>query len=285
MSEVEFLGEILDGERHFFPWQQAADGSPQVDREAIIRKLLPTVYSGPTIGDIENALAFTCRGAVESGGLAIPRPAIAFPDKGFNKMENKYTLKIKCCANGVADDGYKWRKYGQKSIKNSPNPRSYYRCTNPRCNAKKQVERSVEDPETLIVTYEGLHLHYAYSHFLLSRPLSSSAAAAVPAAKRAKADLPAGQTVATAQTQEAQAAEENPQQEPVENLVQTPPQGLLEDIVPLLVRNPYNSGAAATSGDPSLSSVPSSPPSSASSSFTWPHSPSYLDLGVLSGIV
>jgi hypothetical protein len=44
--------------------------------------------------------------------------------------------------------------------------RSYYRCTNPRCSAKKQVERSSEDPETLIITYEGLHLHYAYPYFL-----------------------------------------------------------------------------------------------------------------------
>jgi hypothetical protein len=41
-------------------------------------------------------------------------------------MENKYTLKMKTCGNGLAEDGYKWRKYGQKSIKNSPNPRYTY---------------------------------------------------------------------------------------------------------------------------------------------------------------
>jgi len=45
------------------------------------------------------------------------------PEKVLSKMENKYTLKIKTCGNGLAEDGYKWRKYGQKSIKNSPNPR------------------------------------------------------------------------------------------------------------------------------------------------------------------
>lgn len=44
-------------------------------------------------------------------------------ERGLSKVEHKYTLKIKSCDNGMADDGYKWRKYGQKSIKNSPNPR------------------------------------------------------------------------------------------------------------------------------------------------------------------
>lgn len=46
--------------------------------------------------------------------------------------------------------------------------RSYYRCTDRHCNAKKEVERSLEDPEMLIVTYEGLHLHYI-SHYLLPK--------------------------------------------------------------------------------------------------------------------
>ncbi|KAI5074540.1 hypothetical protein GOP47_0010501 [Adiantum capillus-veneris] len=40
------------------------------------------------------------------------------------------------------EDGYRWRKYGQKAVKNSPHPRSYYRCTNSKCSVKKRVERS-----------------------------------------------------------------------------------------------------------------------------------------------
>lgn len=40
-----------------------------------------------------------------------------------NHDGNKYSLRIKNCGTVMADDGYKWRKYGQKSIKNSPNPR------------------------------------------------------------------------------------------------------------------------------------------------------------------
>ncbi|KAI4295396.1 hypothetical protein L6164_035445 [Bauhinia variegata] len=57
------------------------------------------------------------------------------------------------------EDGYRWRKYGQKAVKNSPYPRSYYRCTTQKCGVKKRVERSFQDPTTVITTYEGQHNH------------------------------------------------------------------------------------------------------------------------------
>ncbi|PUZ68213.1 hypothetical protein GQ55_2G007400 [Panicum hallii var. hallii] len=58
------------------------------------------------------------------------------------------------------EDGYRWRKYGQKAVKNSPFPRSYYRCTNSKCTVKKRVERSSDDPSVVITTYEGQHCHH-----------------------------------------------------------------------------------------------------------------------------
>uniref|UniRef100_A0A8I6Y6C3 WRKY domain-containing protein n=1 Tax=Hordeum vulgare subsp. vulgare TaxID=112509 RepID=A0A8I6Y6C3_HORVV len=61
------------------------------------------------------------------------------------------------------EDGYRWRKYGQKAVKNSPFPRSYYRCTNSKCTVKKRVERSSEDPTVVITTYEGQHCHHQTS--------------------------------------------------------------------------------------------------------------------------
>ncbi|XP_077210300.1 WRKY transcription factor 71-like [Tasmannia lanceolata] len=58
------------------------------------------------------------------------------------------------------EDGYRWRKYGQKAVKNSPYPRSYYRCTSQNCSVKKLVERSFQDPKIVITTYEGQHTHH-----------------------------------------------------------------------------------------------------------------------------
>ncbi|KAL0338116.1 UNVERIFIED_CONTAM: putative WRKY transcription factor 33 [Sesamum angustifolium] len=93
-----------------------------------------------------------------------------------------------------SDDGYNWRKYGQKQVKGSANPRSYYKCTFPDCPTKKKgssmsnsreddenepeakrwsyykctsnactvrkhVERACHDSRAVITTYEGKHNH------------------------------------------------------------------------------------------------------------------------------
>ncbi|GAB2240088.1 hypothetical protein Droror1_Dr00020606, partial [Drosera rotundifolia] len=56
------------------------------------------------------------------------------------------------------NDSYNWRKYGQKHVKGSQYPRSYYRCTSPGCLVKKKVERSLDGHITEII-YKGQHTH------------------------------------------------------------------------------------------------------------------------------
>lgn len=58
------------------------------------------------------------------------------------------------------EDGFTWRKYGQKEILGSRFPRGYYRCTHQKlyqCPAKKQVQRLDDDPFTFEVIYRGEH--------------------------------------------------------------------------------------------------------------------------------
>ncbi|CAM0876347.1 unnamed protein product [Alopecurus aequalis] len=59
----------------------------------------------------------------------------------------------------LLDDGYRWRKYGQKVVKGNPRPRSYYKCTAENCNVRKQIERASTDPRCVLTTYTGRHSH------------------------------------------------------------------------------------------------------------------------------
>ncbi|CAJ1939750.1 unnamed protein product [Sphenostylis stenocarpa] len=56
------------------------------------------------------------------------------------------------------EDGYNWRKYGQKHVKGSDFSRSYYKCTHPNCPVKKKLERSLGGHVTAII-YKGEHNH------------------------------------------------------------------------------------------------------------------------------
>lgn len=79
------------------------------------------------------------------------------------KLRIKRTIKVPAISSKLADippDDYSWRKYGQKPIKGSPHPRGYYKCSSMRgCPARKHVERCLDEPSMLIVTYEGEHNH------------------------------------------------------------------------------------------------------------------------------
>uniref|UniRef100_A0A5B6YRM7 WRKY domain-containing protein n=1 Tax=Davidia involucrata TaxID=16924 RepID=A0A5B6YRM7_DAVIN len=88
------------------------------------------------------------------------------------KSRVKRVVRVPAISMKMADmppDDFSWRKYGQKPIKGSPHPRGYYKCSSVRgCPARKHVERAMDDPTMLIVTYEGEHNH---SHSITTEPL------------------------------------------------------------------------------------------------------------------
>ncbi|KAH6802608.1 hypothetical protein C2S51_034054 [Perilla frutescens var. frutescens] len=60
-------------------------------------------------------------------------------------------------------DGHNWRKYGQKQVKGSEYPRSYYKCTYPNCPVKKKVEKTL-DGQIAEIVYKGEHNHLKPNH-------------------------------------------------------------------------------------------------------------------------
>ncbi|PUZ44862.1 hypothetical protein GQ55_8G166400 [Panicum hallii var. hallii] len=106
--------------------------------------------------------------AAAGRGESSPGPAAAEADRpaggaGKRKGEKKerrprYAFQTRSQVD-ILDDGYRWRKYGQKAVKNNKFPRSYYRCTHQGCNVKKQVQRLSRDEAVVVTTYEGTHTH------------------------------------------------------------------------------------------------------------------------------
>uniref|UniRef100_A0A0E0L3U4 WRKY domain-containing protein n=1 Tax=Oryza punctata TaxID=4537 RepID=A0A0E0L3U4_ORYPU len=81
------------------------------------------------------------RRAIANGGGAAPAPT---------RVEKART----------SEDGFLWRKYGQKEIKNSKHPRLYYRCSykeDDGCTATRHVQQSEDDPSLYVITYFGDH--------------------------------------------------------------------------------------------------------------------------------
>ncbi|KAK4480961.1 hypothetical protein RD792_011823 [Penstemon davidsonii] len=291
-NEDELVKELLDDESPFFMIQSTHDQAMALSninpKNSILIHDTPPfmspIYSGPSVQDIESALSYTNYGIhsfLQHEEANSEAYRISMMEKGSIHENNyKYTLRIKSCSNVMADDGYKWRKYGQKSIKNSPNPRSYYRCTNPRCSAKKQMERSIDDPDTQIITYEGLHLHFAYPFFFPSEQQTTPD----PPIKKLKRPISEAQYEAhdfgTQSSNGPEASLQNlgysPLIDPTKEFDQEfmGPQGLLEDMVPMMIRKPLTYNITSSSNSSSCASLESDPSSPASSnSFYW--SPDY----------
>ncbi|CAM8938555.1 unnamed protein product [Rhodiola kirilowii] len=105
----------------------------------------------------------TCSSAADHHHMVSSASGRCHCTKRIRKSRMKRMIRVPAVSPKVADipaDEYSWRKYGQKPIKGSPFPRGYYKCSNVKgCPARKHVERANDDPEMLIVTYQGEHRH------------------------------------------------------------------------------------------------------------------------------
>lgn len=105
-------------------------------------------------------------GLVNRAPSAKKRPARSRRDR--NKTKNKIVVMPEPVmqrlgpgdTNKIPDDGFLWRKYGNKPIKTASYKRGYYKCRHfkeLKCNATKIVQQTNNDPNTFSVHYKGEH--------------------------------------------------------------------------------------------------------------------------------
>ncbi|CAA7389519.1 unnamed protein product [Spirodela intermedia] len=126
-------------------------------------------YSGKALTNVEltTEQAYNTQiGTSESCGFGRAVCEEEGPDERSSKgrgttkaLPESHTVVQTSPESSATGDGYQWRKYGQKVVKGNPYPRSYYKCSAPKCNVRKHVERAWDDPNSVITTYEGKHNH------------------------------------------------------------------------------------------------------------------------------
>ncbi|KAJ6426540.1 hypothetical protein OIU84_022188 [Salix udensis] len=120
--------------------------------DGLYRPFYPALHQ--TLNSSQDKLLSTC---TSTTSITIDATGAA-KSKGRKKQHKRVVQHVK--EDGLFSDMWAWRKYGQKPIKGSPYPRSYYRCSSLKgCLARKQVERSSTDPSIFIITYTAEHSH------------------------------------------------------------------------------------------------------------------------------
>ncbi|KAK4420930.1 WRKY transcription factor 28 [Sesamum alatum] len=142
-------------------------------------------FSSPEAGVEEDSSSKNRRDlqlkACEDGDHAMKSTKLKVKKKGekVKQREQRFAFMTKSEVDNL-EDGYRWRKYGQKAVKNSPFPRIFCNTLQQsdyihfviyqkllqmhkpqKCNVKKRIERSFSNPSTVITTYEGQHNHHS----------------------------------------------------------------------------------------------------------------------------
>ncbi|KAI4383139.1 hypothetical protein MLD38_009015 [Melastoma candidum] len=177
-----------DAEGSFASLSPATSAAPLDELEALYRSFFPATSNAvpnPTLGGSVSSLTAPIP-SWNNPALSVPQPLTypwhdpqrpradppilpaVRPQAPNSKAKKRKTQPKSVChftGETLSSDPWAWRKYGQKPIKGSPYPRSYYRCSSSKaCMARKQVERSGDDPNIFVVMYTGEHSHPLPTH-------------------------------------------------------------------------------------------------------------------------
>lgn len=169
------INVLIQGDEHMRELQAQLDQPFSAEAcKLLATKAKSAVSSAISIAKLLET-SFRRRAGSESPLSASGSPRSDGSDKAFKEQERRemckkrktlprWSSQVRACSSssmeGPLDDGYSWRKYGQKDILGAKFPRGYYRCTYRHthgCLATKQVQRSDDDNSIFDVTYRGGH--------------------------------------------------------------------------------------------------------------------------------
>ncbi|XP_020547504.1 probable WRKY transcription factor 30 isoform X1 [Sesamum indicum] len=150
--------EVSKGREQVKQLKAASSG----DQEKILERMLASYEE---VWSILNEMA------AEGKDLPVIPPSSDSPASGKSVLRHKRGSYKRKSSDSISvrrhrapeeldDDGYCWRKYGQKDILGAKYPRSYFRCLyryTQGCMATKQVQRSDDEPLIYDTTYTGKH--------------------------------------------------------------------------------------------------------------------------------
>ncbi|MED6206987.1 hypothetical protein PIB30_031663 [Stylosanthes scabra] len=161
LTRKQLVSKELTAIRGETKWWKALEGRPsefdQIFSPIFEEADLMTQLSIYDDDDIDN-------GSGDLGGMPSKPTWIATSVSNSQTRKGKYrrrnTTIREIETSFLADDGYSWRKYGQKEILNCKYPRNYFRCIHRNtqgCHATKQVQQIGEDPPLYETVYRGQH--------------------------------------------------------------------------------------------------------------------------------
>ncbi|KAI9110101.1 hypothetical protein K1719_019142 [Acacia pycnantha] len=165
-GQVSLINELNKGKEHARLLCSHITSSSHETNEFLIEKILSSYEKALNLLTRSQNVTEPNNPTINAHHHGSPRFEEDSPRDVYKKRKimPRWTEQVKVCSRtgieGSLDDGYSWRKYGQKDILGAKFPRGYYRCTHrflQGCQATKQVQKSDEDPTIFEVTYRGRH--------------------------------------------------------------------------------------------------------------------------------